>query len=62
MNSDRLMCQVPSTLVTAHADMEGQLRVCAWLCVSLPLLCPRDTALPASLVCPELWHRGSCYF
>lgn len=47
MNSARLLCQLPSTLVTAHADVESQLRACAWwLCISLPLLWPRDTALP----------------
>lgn len=62
MNSDRLLCQLPSTLVTAHADMESQLRVCAWLCMSLPLLCPRDTALPGLPALSWALARGQLLF
>lgn len=61
MNSDRLTSQVPSTLLTACADLESQLRGCARLCMSLSLLCPRDTALPGlpGVACAlPVW--GSC--
>lgn len=61
MNADRLMCQC-SSLVTAHADVESQLGVCARPCVSLSCSVSETPPCPASLVYPELWHRGSCWF
>lgn len=49
MNSDTLTSQVPSTLLTARADLESQLRGCAWLCMSLSLVCPETPPCLASL-------------
>lgn len=60
MDSVRLLCQWLSTLVTAHADVESQLRVCLTVRV-LVLSVPETPPCPASLVCPVLWHRGSCW-
>lgn len=47
MNSDRLIRQLPSSLVTAHADMESWLRGCAQPCVFLPCSAPQTPPRPA---------------
>lgn len=60
MNSDRLLCLWLRTLVTAHADAGSQLRVCARLSVSVSCSVSETPPCLASLVCPVLWHRGSC--
>lgn len=61
MNSDRLKCQLPSTLVTTHAGMERQLSAC--LCLAVVSLPPSasDTAPPGP-ACLASFSRalGSC--
>lgn len=63
MNSNKLICSCPGPRLLFMLTWKAREEVCVRFCVTLPPLSQRHgPARPpgSGLVCPALWHGGSC--